>query len=306
MTGPGRVALGGFPPEVALHVVDLACTLPEQHRQPVSHWDSTTIADQFVTAGIVDQISPSPIQRILARHRRRPGRCHSWLHPPRPRDAAFVQQLRDLIDRYTRPLAADEIVRCVDEITQLPPRPRAVPLRPARPGTPRSLEQTDTRAGALNLFAAWDTRTGQVSGYLARRKRQAEFLRFLAHLDALTPPTITTIHLVLDHVSVHHGRQVRAWLADHPRFVLHFLPVHSSWMNQVEQWFSILRRKRLRYTTFADLDALAEAIIAFTDQWNRSAHPFRWTPTSFDKVIASVEAALYPPAPEAAEWVTVL
>jgi transposase len=167
-----------------------------------------------------------------------------------------------------------------------------MPMRPARPGGPRHLEQTYARAGALNLFAAWDTRSGQVNGFLARRKRQVEFLRLLAHLDRHTPATVTTIHLVLDNVSVHHGQQVRAWLVDHPRFVLHFLPVHSSWMNQVEQWFSILRRKRLRHATFTDLDALADAIIAFTDQWNRTAHPFRWTSASFDKLIATVEAAL--------------
>jgi transposase len=285
---------------VALHVVDLACTLPEQHGRPVSQWDSPAIADQLVADGRVDRISPQTVQRILARHRLKPWRCHSWLHPPRPRDASFLAQVREVADLYTRLLTDQEVVLCVDALTQLQPRPRPVPMRPARPGWPRHLEHTYARAGALNLFAAWDTRSGQVSGFLARRKRQAEFLRFLAHLDALTPTTITTIHLVLDNVSVHHGKLVRAWLADHPRFALHFLPVHSSWMNQVEQWFSILRRARLRHATFADLDALADAIIAFTDQWNRTAHPFRWTAASFDKVIATVEATLSSTAPEVA------
>lgn len=250
--------------------------------------------------GIVERISPQTVQRILARERLRPWRCHSWLHPRRPRDAAFLQQVRDLAALYTRPLADSEAVLCLDEITQLQPRPRPVPMRPARPGCPRQLEQEYTRAGSLNLFAAWDTRTGQVNGFLARRKRQVEFLRLLQLLEQQFPVTVTTIHLVLDNVSVHHGKQVRAWLAEHPRVILHFLPVHSSWMNQVEQWFSILRRKRLRHATFPDLDALADAISAFTEHWNRTAHPFRWTVHSFDKVIAKVEASLRPPTQEAA------
>jgi DDE superfamily endonuclease len=102
--------------------------------------------------------------------------------------------------------------------------------------------------------------------------------------------------LVCDNVSVHHGKAVCAWLAGHPRFVLHCTPVHCSWMNHGEQGFSILRRKRLRNLNFAGLADLATTIAAFLDQWNATAHPFRWTTTSFDKVLAKVAAAL----PEAA------
>lgn len=266
--------------------------MPEQHDRPVSTWDSTEIADQVVATGVVEAISAATVRRILARHRLRPWRCHSWLHPPRPRDAVFLQQVRDLADLYSRPLAESEAVLCLDECTQLQPRPRPVPLRPARPGLPCLQEQEYARAGAVNLFAAFDTRSGQVFGWLTRRKRQVEFLRLLTLLDQSSPPSVTTLHLVLDNSSVHHGRQVQAWLADHPRFVVHFLPVHCSWMNQVEQWFSILRRKRLRHAQFTDGDALATAIIAFADRWNRTAHPFRWTAASFDRVIGQVEAAL--------------
>jgi hypothetical protein len=288
----GPVGRGVFPPEVELHTVHLACTLPEQADRPVSQWDCTELAQQLVAERIVDRISPATVQRILARHRLRPWRCHVWLHPRTPRDRAFLTTVRELADLYTRPLLPTEVVLSVDEMTQLQPRPRAVPTRPAQPGRPCQLEHEYARAGALNVLAAFDTRTGEVAGYLCRRKRQAEFMRFLAHLDALTPPAITTIHLVLDNVPVHHGKQVRAWLSHHPRFVLHFTPVHCSWMNQVEQWFGILRRKRLRHAHFPDLPTLALAIIAFTERWNTTAHPFRWTQASFDTVIAKAEAAL--------------
>jgi hypothetical protein len=281
---------------VALHVIDRACALPEQVGCSLSQWDCTELARQLVTEGIVAAISPQTIQRILARCRLKPWRSHYWLHPRTPRDAAFVQCVHDLADLYTRPLAPGELVLCLDEMTSIQPRHRRAPTRPARPGDPVQVEHEYERDGALQLFAAFDTRSGEVYAGQFRRKRQVECIRFLAHLDRLIPATVTTIHLIGDNVSVHHGKAVRAWLADHPRFRFHFLPVHCSWMNQVEQWFSILRRKRLRNVNFADLADLAAKITAFIDHWNATAHPFRWTTASFDKVLASVEAAL----PEAA------
>ena len=181
----------------------------------------------------------------------------------------------------------------LDEKTSLQPRTRTVATRPAQPGlVPVHLEHEYQRKGALQLFAAFDTRTGQVTGILRRRKRQAEFIELLEKLARETPETITLIHLVCDNLSVHKGKQVQAWLEKHPRFQMHFTPVHCSWMNQVEQWFSILQRKRLTAPNFADLDALEERVLAFIVEWNEHAHPFAWTAKSFDKVLAKVDAAL--------------
>jgi len=266
--------------------------LPDQAGRSLSQWDCTELARELVADGIVAAISPQSIQRILARCRLKPWRSHLWLHPRTPRDATFAQAVRDVATLYTRPLAPAEVVLCLDEMTSLQPRHRRAPTRPARPGDPVQLEHEYARDGALQLFAAFDTRTGAVYAGQFRRKRQVECIRFLDHLDRLIPPTITTIQLIADNVSVHHGNAVRAWLTDHPRFRLHFLPVHCSWMNQVEQWFSILRRKRLRNVDFANLADLAAKIAAFIDRWNDTAHPFRWTAASFDKVLATVEAAL--------------
>jgi transposase len=91
-----------------------------------------------------------------------------------------------------------------------------------------------------------DTRTGKVYAHTELRKRQQEFIALLIQLDQEIPPSIRHIFLVLDNLSVHKGKQVQAWLQSHPRFTFFFVPVHCSWMNQVEQWFSILQRKRLR------------------------------------------------------------
>ena len=125
-----------------------------------------------------------------------------------------------------------------------------------------------------------------------RRKRQGEDLARLEHLDRAIPAAITTIHLLADNGSVHHGKLVQRWLADHPRFVAHFTPVHCSWMTPVEQGVGILRRKRLRSPNCADLAALQQPIRQFIAEWPQIAHPFRWTTHSFDTILAKIELAL--------------
>ena len=287
-----RVGHGPSPPEVALHLVRRACELPEQAGRSLSQWDCAELARQLVIDEVVAAISPQTVQRILADNRLKPWRSHVWLHPRTPRDAAFAAQVRAVAALLTRPLDAQELVLSLDEMTSLQPRPRRAATRPAQPGRPVQVEHEYRRAGATHLFAAFDTRSGHVYGVTAHRKRQVEYLTLLEHLDQAIPTTITTIHLLADNVSVHHGKLVRRWLAAHPRFVAHFTPVHCSWMNPVEQWFGILRRKRLRSPNFADLPALQRAIHEFIAQWNEIAHPFRWTAASFNKILAKVDAAL--------------
>jgi transposase len=291
-TVPAQVEPGPFPPAVELYLVRLACELPAASGRSLSQWDCGELAAQLVREHLVAAISGETVRRWLSSHRLKPWRSHVGLHPTAPRDAAFLAQTRAVAEVLTRPLAAQEMVLSLDEMTSLQPRPRRVATRPAQPGRPVQVEHEYWRAGALNLFAALDTRSGRVYGRCARRKRQVEYLEFLEQLDRDIPAAITVIHLLGDNVPVHHGKLVRAWLARHPRFVTHFTPVHCSWMNPVEQWFSVLRRKRLRHPNFANLTHLATQIHQFIAAWNQTAHPFRWRPASFAKIIAKVEAAL--------------
>ena len=113
---------------------------------------------------------------------------------------------------------------------------------------------------------------------------------FLSQLERELPITKTRVYLVMDNLKVHKGKLVQAWLAIHPRFVRHFVPVHCSWMNQVEQWFSILQRKRLRISDFADLESLADRLMTFVAEWNAQAHPFNWSTRSASKIMAKCEA----------------
>ena len=286
---------------MVLHLVDRACELPEQAGRSLSQWDCAELARQLVRDAVVLAISPQTVQRMLAEHRLKPWRHHVWLHPRAPRDATFAAQVRAVADLLTRPLAESEVVLSLDEMTSLQPRPRRTGTRPAQPGRPLQVEHEYRRAGAAHLFAAFDTCSGQVYGVTTRRKRQVEYPTLLEHLDPSLPASITTIHLLADNVSVHHGKLVRQGLVTHPRFVAHFTPVHCSGMNPVEQWFGILRRKRLRSPNFADLGALQRAVVQFIGEWNQIAHPFRWTAHSFDKLLAKIDAALVADAPVLAD-----
>jgi len=277
---------------VALYVVKIACERPDVVGRSLSQWESAELARQVVHDGVVESISPQTVQRILAHHTLKPWRHHVWLSPTVARDAAFATQVTEIVTLYTRPLGVWDMVLCVDAKTSLPPRTRKAPTLAAQPGRPVRVEHAYVRKGALHLCAGFDTRTGTVYATTAERKRQVECITFLEHVDQEIAPHITTMHVVLDHVRMHKGKQVQAWLAKHPRFVVHFPPVHCSWMNQVEQWFSIVQRKRLRMADFADKKHLAQRLTAFVAEWNEQAHPFQWSTKSVAKVMAKCESPM--------------
>jgi hypothetical protein len=154
-------------------VVRLACERPDPLGRSLSLWDGTDLARQLIAEGIGADMSTAPVRRILTAHQLQPWRHHAWLHPKHPREVTFYAVIAELIDLYTRPLGADEMVLSVDEKTSLQPRPRSSPTVPAQPpNRPHRYEHASTRAGALNLFAAFATRSGQVYGPCDARKRQ--------------------------------------------------------------------------------------------------------------------------------------
>ena len=166
---PGRMPV--FLPEVALHVVKLACERPDQRDRSPSQWDCPELARKLTSDGVVSSISAETIRRILQSHKLKPWRYHLWLSAKVPRDQHFVRQIQDLVELYIRPLAEGEMVFCVDEKTHIQPRARLAPTLAPRPGLPIHLEHEYKRGEALHLFAAFDTRTGKVSARTARRKR---------------------------------------------------------------------------------------------------------------------------------------
>lgn len=274
-----------------MELVRIACEMPEKLGRSLCLWDCAELAIILQIRGVVDSISPQTVQRILSSHNLKPWRFHPWLRP-KARDQQFVDRTKDICQIYTESLPSDEIVLCIDEKTSLQPRSRLAPTKPALPGKPVCVEHEYERKGALNLFAAFNITSGQVVGNTYSRKRQREFIDFLQQIEETTDSDIMTIHIVCDNLKVHSGKQVAAWLKKHPRFCFHFTPVHCSWMNQVEQWFSILQRKRFTIANFESIQDLAKHIDQFILQWNEHAKPFKWTKRSFDKVLQKAEGEM--------------
>jgi transposase len=291
LTPAAAVPRAIFPPEVAIHVGRLAGERPDALGRSLSPWECTALAHQLIAAGMVEAISAATVRRLLACPHLKPWRPHGWLSPKRPRDAVFDATLSALIDLYPRPRPDDEIVLSVDETTSRPPRPRLSPTRPAPPGNlPTRQEHAYKRSGALNWFAAVETRSGTVDGQCSPRQRQQECIAFLAPWDAAIDQPIKTIHLVCDHVSTHHGKEVRQWLEKPPRVVVHFTPVHCSWMNPVEPWFSSFQRQRLRIADVESKEHLQAKIAPCMCEGHQHAPPFNWSLKSVAKVMAKVPA----------------
>lgn len=263
--------------------------MPDRLGRSLSLWDCQELAEQLIRDGIVEDISSQTVRRILQSHHLKPWRVHMWLGDKTPRDELFRATVENLCDLYTRDLSAKEMVLSLDEKTSIQPRPRKQPTVPAKPRKAVRVEHEYKRDGALNLFSAFDTRTGHVYARTYRRKRQAELICFLEYLDSSIPAHITKIHVVCDNLRTHKGKETSKWLTKHPRFLFHFTPVHCSWMNQVEQWFSILQRKRLKIADFKSIVDLGHKLNSFVEQWNEKAHPFKWTSKSVAKIMAYAE-----------------
>jgi len=280
-----------FPPAVAIHVVRLAGERPETRGRRLSPWDGAELARQLLAAELVADIAVATGRRMLASHQLKPWRHHLWLSPKPPRDAAFDATVAALIELDTRPRRDDAMVLSVDENTSWPPRGRVPPTPPAQPGhMPPRHEHESKRGGALNVCAACDTRSGQVFGPCDPRQRQPACMTCLEPLAMEIAPHSKTIHSVCDHGRTQHGQEVRKWRATHSRVVVHLTPVHCSWMHQVEQWFSILQRKRFRIADLASKAVLQTQIEQFMVEWNQGAHPFNWSTKSVAKVMADAPA----------------
>jgi transposase len=158
------------------------------------------------------------------------------------KDPLFVEKVRDVVGLYLDP-PERAVVLCVDEKTQIQALNRTAPVFPMLPGTPARASHDYVRHGTSSLYAALDLATGKVIGSLHARHRSQEFLAFLKKIDAEVPADLDC-HVVLDNASTHKTPAVKRWLTNHPRFVLHFTPTSSSWLNLVERWFSELTTKK--------------------------------------------------------------
>jgi transposase len=174
----------------------------------------------------------------------------------------------------------------VDEKSQIQALDRTAPVLPMLPGTPERATHDYKRSGTSSLYAALDLATGKVIGSLHSRHRAIEFKKFLATLEREVPPVLD-VHVILDNRSTHKTPAIQRWLLAHPRFVLHFTPTSSSWLNLVERWFAELTNKKLRRGAYRSVAELNRDIRAWIQTWNENPRPFVWTKTA-DQILESI------------------
>ena len=167
------------------------------------------------------------------------------------------------------------IVLRVDEKSQIQALDRTQPILPLRPGLPQRQTHDYERHGTTTLFAALNVIQGTVITECHPKHRHQEFLRFLNRIEASTDPVLD-IHLIWDNYGTHKHPEVKAWLADRPRYHVHFTPTSSSWLNQVERWFAEITRKRIRRGTFRSVADLVRAIKDYVRHYNKNPQPFQW------------------------------
>jgi transposase len=237
-----------------------------------THWAVRPLAVAATQWNFVRTISKSTVHRWLSQADLKPHRVRRWLHSP---DPDFRRKVHRLVRLYLHPPRRARVI-CIDEKTQQQILERIAPTRPMHPGRPARVEQTYRRHGVVAVVAGLDVRSGQVITLIRRRRRHVEFLELLEALRRRWPRG--RLIIVADNLSIHTHPNVKAWLAAQNGHVrVEFLPLHASWLNQIELWFSILERQCLARASLSTFRAMATRITRFTRHWNRTARPFRWT-----------------------------
>lgn len=271
--GRGRKALHGLAAKEAL----VRSTLGEKPAGQ-THWSCRTMAARC-------GMSKSTVNRVWQLHNVKPHLHRTF---KLSRDPQFVEKLTDVVGLYMNP-PGKAVVLCVDEKSQIQALDRTQPGLPLKKGRCGTFTHDYKRNGTTTLFAALSLLDGRVVGQCQSRHRHQEWLKFLRRLDREFPPELD-LHLVMDNYGTHKSPEVRRWLASHPRFVCHFVPTSSSWLNMVERWFREITDKAIRRGAFVSVPDLVKAIEEYIRAWNGSPRPFVWT-ASVGEIVAKIARA---------------
>ena len=263
-----------------MQVKALACELPAVHGAPLSRWSTSDIARQVCRSGLSASISGSTIWRWLHQDAIRPWYHRCWIFP---RDPDFAAKAGRILDLYARtwngkPLQDDEFVISADEKTSIQARRRVHPTLPPRPGLTARVEHEYIRCGAWAYLAALDVHQARVFGRCEARSGIAPFDRLVEQVMTRSPyAEARRVFWIVDNGSAHRGQaSLKRLQGRFPRLTLVHGPVHASWLNQIEIYFSIVQRKVLSPNAFSGLDALAERLLEFQSYWEAIARPFQW------------------------------
>ena len=284
--GQGADARTFFPPEIVIEIKALACQLPKDLGLPFSRLTRTQIARHAVERGIVASISGATIWRWLSADAIRPWCYRSWIWP---RDPRFEEKAGVVLDLYHRlwngiPLLPNEYVICSDEKTSIQARHRLVPTLPPAPGRPGRIEHEYERCGALAYIAAWDVHRAKVFGRCESSTGIAGFHRLVDQVMTQEPyRSARRVFWVTDNGSSHRGQPSIQRLAHwYPNAVQVHTPIHASWLNQVEIYFSVVQRTVLTPNDFSDLTEVQNRLLAFQSHYEQTARPFQWKFTRQD------------------------
>jgi len=281
----GRVARGVFPPQEVAQVKAVACELPKKHGVPLSRFSRSEL-HRFVVEQAVSDASASTIGRWLAEDAIRPWQHRSWIFP---RDPNFLQKAGPVLDLYAgrwdgKLLEPGDMVISADAKPSIQARKRIHPGAPPAPGRGQRVEHEYERMGALTYFDAWDVRRGGVIGRSERKGGIAAFDRLVWQVMTKEPyASARRVFWIVDNGSDHRGKaSIKRLQSRWPTLVLVHLPVHASWLNQVEIYHSIIQRKLLAPNDFASTAELARALNDFERYYNAIAEPFDWNFTRDD------------------------
>jgi transposase len=262
-------------PEVESRIVK---TTLNDRPPAATHWSTRTLGEHL-------GLSATTIRRVWARNGLKPHLQRTF---KLSRDPRFVDKLFDVVGLYLEPPDKAIVLSC-DEKSQIQALNRTQPGLPMKRGRAGTMTHDYQRNGTTTLFAALNTLDGTVISMCQERHRHDEWLKFLRLIDRKTAKQLT-LHLIVDNYATHKHPDVQAWLAKHPRFVMHFTPTSASWLNMVERFFRDISENRIRRDSFTSVNELEQAIAQYIEHHNHNPKPFIWTARA-DDILAKVTRA---------------